>query len=70
MEQFSTVWLQIWTVHMISGYLNLENSKIIFGTDLGHFWGTDPFSGQQKYEVLYLWNLRLNGLEIWQASVA
>ena len=37
MEQFSTVRLQIWSVHMILRYLHLEHSKIPYGTDLAPF---------------------------------
>ena len=43
MEQFSTVPLQIWSVHMILRYLHLEYSKILYGTYLSPFWGTEPF---------------------------
>ena len=43
MEQFSTVSLEIWTVHMISGYLILERRKFQFGANLYPFWGADPF---------------------------
>ena len=52
MEQLSIVRLQIWSVLTITWYLHLENWKIPYGTDLGHFWGTDPFWGTKLWGLI------------------
>ena len=58
MEQFSTVRLQIWTVHMISGYLHLKIKNL----HIGHIWAT--------FGVLTLFGAqKLRGLITFEATV-
>ena len=60
MEQFSTVSLEIWTVHMISGYLHLTNRKDQFGAICAPFGVMTLFGWIFFTQIFFLTNFFLH----------